>query len=576
MDFKDKNNDDFRDLDRYVKNKNTSSRSMQFSKSDTSAVEINADNSSVSNNLQYSDSKLSPKKNDNTITRFVPPHNDSAFAKKFTLKEYFPANPLIKSVKVCSDKQNDKIFADNNLFIRERRALLNRKGSECAYASYYSYSPRYSQMSRAQLNWYLWWRENTRNGIFLKTDESYIILYAYELVATGDGEDIEKSLDMLCSLYNNYSDKDISVVFHTIIKSIICDFCLLHALTPPIEKLKILDRQLLLNAFLPEFFIDLSEKNRQHTIDLGLTSLSMYDYRRSKFYSEETAQKFKDSINQALSAVINDERAFRSITSFTEGVYGCVTAERRPFSRMVNIVNKSIRLEIEYFQLSSIQAAITDAVRYSENKLREHLGIKNKLHIMSVNPYVKEAIDRFFEVNYPAIPTVDRRRKNNSEKAAEVNEYDKLYDVPKTEISPKRAFEIEQESWSTTKILIEAFENEHDDMGDKTNATKSTIEPIFENSFASVPDDYSSPQADINSGSLSEQLCAALGDIADFIELCKNASALEQRKFASSHSLSVDEVADKINESAVDIFGDIVLEDDGGTYRIIEDYKDRF
>ena len=51
---------------------------------------------------------------------------------------------------------------------------------------------------------------------------------------------------------------------------------------------------------------------------------------------------------------------------------------------------------------------------------------------------------------------------------------------------------------------------------------------------------------------------------------------MEQRKFASSHSLTLDEIADTINECAANVFGDIILEDAGGYYTIIEDYVDQF
>ena len=51
---------------------------------------------------------------------------------------------------------------------------------------------------------------------------------------------------------------------------------------------------------------------------------------------------------------------------------------------------------------------------------------------------------------------------------------------------------------------------------------------------------------------------------------------MEQRRFASSHGVSLDELADVINEAAVDIIGDIILEDDGASYVIIEDYKSLF
>lgn len=575
--------DDFWNLDKYAKKKPIPSQIKQFSKSTTEATEIIENGTSASNKSSFSDSKLSKNDSDGTITRFIPPHKDSLYAKKHVLFEYEPSNPLIKSVKVCADKQGEMVFPQNNLFIRERRALLNRKATECSHVSYYSYSPRYSQMSRAQLSWYLWWRENVRNGNFLKTDESYIILYAYELSTTGEGEDKEAALHMLCSLLSNYSEKDINVIFRMMIRDLICDFCLIHGLALPLDRLEGIGRLLTANTFLPEFFIDLSENNRAKAMELGLSTISMYDYRKSKFYTPESSDTFKKVMNGALSAVICNESAFVAITSFTNGVYGCVTAERKPFARLINIVNKNIKLEISYYQISNIQSAITDAMRYSENKLREHMGIKNKLHIMSINPSVKAALDTFFEENYPAIPTVDRRRKSSAEKEAEVHDYDRFYDVPKAEISPEHALLIERESWSTTKILTEAFLDDSDTQNENSVSPSShqlVIEPISEPDIEKVTSDAHIMSQTIQTkpvgGGLTGQIKLELGDIADFIVLCKSPTTAEQRRFASSHSLSVDEIADRINECAANVFGDIILEDVGGAYGIIEDYIDQF
>lgn len=572
--------DDFWNLDEYAKKKTPQAPAKQFSKSATEAVEISGRESATNTAKSFSDSSLSQKsESGGTITRFIPPHTDEVFAKKCVIFEYIPENPLIKSVKICSDKQGDSVFPQNNLFMRERRAMLNRKATECPHVSYYSYSPRYSQMSRAQLNWYLWWRENTRNGIFLKTDESYIILYAYELAVTGEGEDKVASLYMLCQLLNNYTEKDINVVFRMMIRDLICDYCLVHGLSVPLELLSSVGRLLTANASLPEVFIDLSESNRSHAMDIGLSAISMYDYRKSKFYTPETSATFKKAMNGALNALICDQNAFNAITSFTSGVYGCVTAERRPFTRMINIVNRSIKIEISYYQLSNIQSAITDAMRYSENRLREHLGIKNKLHIMAVNPSIKAALDDFFDANYPAMPTIDRRRRAAAKKEEPVYEYDKLYDVPKAEISPERALEIERDSWSTTKILTEAFadEDKHSSL-EALNAPELIIEPVSETPAIIVSPEAENPAEAVTvaaSGGLFEQIKEAIGDVAELISLCHSPSPMAQRAFASSRGLSLDEIADQINETAVDLFGDILLEDVGGAYGIIEDYIDQ-
>ena len=53
----------------------------------------------------------------------------------------------------------------------------------------------------------------------------------------------------------------------------------------------------------------------------------------------------------------------------------------------------------------------------------------------------------------------------------------------------------------------------------------------------------------------------------------QNASA--QREAARAVGKMVDAMADEINEIAADMFGDVILEEDGGTYVIIEDYREQ-
>ena len=74
---------------------------------------------------------------------------------------------------------------------------------------------------------------------------------------------------------------------------------------------------------------------------------------------------------------------------------------------------------------------------------------------------------------------------------------------------------------------------------------------------------------------LYEKIKQSLGNDAEFIKLCQSGSIAEQRKFAIANKLSIDELADRINEAAVDILGDIILENDGEAYRVIEDYSDQ-
>lgn len=505
---------------------------------------------------------------DVSITKFIPPHSDSAFKKKHVIFEYEPNNPFIKKVRVLGETQGAKLFPSDNLFMRERTALLSRSAPETSFAPFYSYSPRYSQLTKPQLRYYLWWRKNVRNGVFLKTEASYLMLYAYELAATREDEDVNASLKSLCDIITNYSSKEINLTVRMMIRDIICDFCLIHKLSPPSDLASKLEPHVINRSFLPEVFA--------HT-SCGIDfSMSLYDYKKSKFYPDNSTI-FDKAIPDALHAVLNNESAFNSITSFTKGLYGAITSERHPFGRMVNITNKGVTVEVTYFEISNVRPAITDIIRYCENKLREHLGIKGKISIMSVNPTSKTVIDEFFEQYYPPRPTIDRRRRD-ARIEDEAHEYDKLYDVPKAEISPERALEIERDSWDTTKILTEAFADEQDVIttpeSDDITITK-VLSPTGASteSFMPAPIISKASEDDVYS-----QIAAKIGDAAKLIKLCsQGATASDQRRFASSLGISLDELADNINESALDIVGDIVLENaDGMSYSIIEDYKDLF
>lgn len=558
-------NGDIWDLGDFRKSYNKSER--HGVSRDTAAVDIPINNSTDIPTDTADKTVNQQHFSDSSITKFIPPHSDSVYRKKCVLYEYEPHNPFIKKVRLLGENERSTLFPKDNLFMRERAALLDRTAVEVPFVPFYSYSPRYSQLTKPQLRYYLWWRQNVRNGVYLKTEVSYLMLYAYELAASDKSENLCSALEQLCALIANYPSREFNITVKMMIRDIICDFCLIHDLTPPMNMLSNIEPQIISRSFLPEVFAFSYD-----CIDL---SMSMYDYKKSKFY-KDNAEIFDSVIPCALNTILDSKEAFESLTSFTKGLYGAVTSERHPFSRLVNIANRSITVEVTYYELANVRPAITDIVRYCENKLREHLGIKNKISIMSVNPVAKAAIDKFFEYNYPARPTIDRRRRD-ARIEDEVHEYDKLYDVPKTDISPERALMIERESWDTTKILTEAFSDEQNDIFEPaviettTEQVGASIVSPFNDSFASasvIPDE---------NGDTYAQISAAVGDGAKLIKLCQDgANAIEQRRFAASLGISLDELADSINEAALNVVGDILLESDGAAYTVIEDYRDLF
>ncbi len=523
-------------------------------RSSGSVSEIEVPRVEPSSKGAYGDSRFS---SDGTITRFVSPTQKKPNTDRKLILEYQPKNPFIKQVQIFTDLDSDSVFAKSNLFLRERAALLNRVGREAPHVPFYSMMPRYSQMTRPQLAYYLWWRENIRHGVFLECDISYVILYSHELIVADEDEDKHEILRMLCKLYSaQYKDKQAAYFG---IGNLIADFCILHNLSLPDDCLGDKFTEFITYTSLPEFFIDISDRYNPSMHQRLIAGVSVYNYKKSKHYVDNK-QLFDTHMRGAVAAIFSDDKAYASLSAFSDTAYGDVLTSHKPFFKLAGMTTKQAKIKISYYPLPFLQSIITDALRYTENKIREHLGIKSKLNVTTVNPDIKGAIDAYAD---KLCPPISRERLALAAEKKAASEYDKLYDVPKSELSLERALEIEQKSWETTKILIEAFEEDtHPEP--EGHIAPTVIQPVEQK-----------PDPTENS-SLYESLGLSLGDNAEFLKLCINEDFYGQRRYAKGAGVSADELAEQINSLALEIIGDILLDDMGEGYIILEDYKNLF
>lgn len=480
---------------------------------------------------------------------------------KRLLTSYKPQNPLIKEVEIYTDINRDSVYNESGLFLRERAALIDRVGVETAYAPFFAISPRYSQMTRKQLNYYLWWRENMRHGICIKTDASYVALYAHELISATDG-DAEKTLEYLCSLLD-IDEEQIYPLQYTIC-NIIVDYCLINDITLSEECLTRYTNALLNYSSLPELFVDLSRRDSPDVARFLIASASVYSYKKSKYY-ESNKNLYDKHMTGAICAILSDDNAYKVLTSFVHSAYGEVTSSRRPYFNVQGLACQHARTKVTYYPLSLLRSAVTDALRYTENKLRDHLGIKSKLNIMTVNPEIKRAIDEYAQSNCP--PMARERIQRMTEKREE-ERYSRLYDTPHTPLSREKALEIENSSWDTTKILIEAFPETN------TDSTKPVAKTSADTQELPEPQPLEPTEAPIATPPAeTAEPATGFEQYADLIELCKARNFSAQRDMARSLGMTLDELADLINAIAIERLGDILLDacEDGCT--VIEEYK---
>ena len=130
-------------------------------------------------------------------------------------------------------------------------------------------------------------------------------------------------------------------------------------------------------------------------------------------------------------------------------------------------------------------------------------------------------------------------------------------------MSAEEAARIEQASWSTTQRLVDAFEDDEEATEQAISAAPAPVEisqevePLQAEAAASTED------------TLDPELLA-------FLRLAYSGDAAAQKNYCRSIGRMPETLADAINEHAVELWGDILLEDGGdGTFTVIEDYQEQ-
>ena len=359
----------------------------------------------------------------------------------------------------------------------------------------------------------------------MPTDFSYILLYIYEIINTGGHKNPAWGQRQLLNLWREY--RPVYPRLDRLLGEWICDFCLIHRLPPPDDTFVHHMSSALASCSLKEFYVGGIYGSRTGLAGaVMLTFCSNYNYKDSKFYKNDTASLYDEHIPCALNAV------FEQLNSADSGdkLFKTETCRvmRDVFSGALCSFAIRKKIEIEYISLLrsyDLRFMVTDAIKYSENKVRAVIGIKSRLTVHSLASHVRECIDNYFAQVLPL-----SKRTENEEAT-----YEHLYDAPRTQLSPELAAMIEQTSWETTERLITAFGD--DEVPSASEAAPEFIgaEPIVEHTETA----HESP-----SGSLAD----ALSEYMEFLRLADACDFDGQRRYAASCGQMIDLIIDKINE----------------------------
>ena len=527
----------------------------------------------------------------NIYTRPETAAQTQADGKSVNILEYEFESSHLLHCRVEEYNSGFALFAD---FLRDAKKYYKKTCVNAQFVYFFSYRPMYRELSHEQLCWYLFWRSRVRNGEYIKTGLSYIFLYIFEQINLSDLIGAEKVYGNIIKIWKSYRKE-----FPRIDKYIaewLTDFTLIHQLKINLDDIAEILPEVINLATLPEIYMKEDFFANYANIGLILNNMPVYDYKKSKFYSDKDG-KNKDLFDyhtaKIVHAVLSSESFVKILASEIEESVK-VKATRESFMGAVCVYDYKKKITVEYKNLWKsfyIREIITNAVRQAENMIRDYLQIKSKLSISGSNfPSELSAVIREYRDSYLAVAKPAKVSVKSKGKKKPVGE-DAADEVPPKEFAPnlQAAAEIERESWETTNTLLE-LQNQTsfaDDGGGDDFEAINTSEPdeVYEH-LEEVAPEAGVPDAPLDSEpedifDILENLSSA--DLSDMAKLIADLSAdelsaVEMLISGSFEEISVDfmqrrgvmleAVIESINEKAMDFTGDIILENG----QVIDDY----
>lgn len=520
---------------------------------------------------------------------YVPPHTAGEQEEDQPMDDYSPDGVLLHRVQVYAWRSNYHYFDQFTKDVERYAAMEPRRTGEVRQEPFFSFFPQYAQLSRRQLAWYLTWRDRVRHGSYPDTDYAYILLYLFELInlpfETAGGGEAARIRDGMADLWMAYR-KAYPQLDHYMCEWL-CDFCLLHHLNAPVDRLAPALDEIVRISQLKEFYLSDTVSGEGHDMESArilLRYCCQYDYHKSKFAAGEHGPLFDRVIPGGIAAVLPlllGQGGKPPLIQLQDS-----TMTRDAYTGALCAYQNKRRILVSYTSFSrshELRFLVGDMVRHMENRLRSWIGVRSRLSVMSLPAPVKDALDAYLAPLAPARPAASPAQ------AAPRPAYEALYDLPRKEVSLADAAAIERDSWETTRILTAAFGGDGGEEPDTAPeppretatpapaaATPMAATPTEDTPTEDTPTEDTPAEASAVTAPEAEGLGAALGPLCDFVRLALAEDRAGQRSLADAWHTMPDALADRVNSITADneIF-DVILEDRGdGTYVVLEDYRE--
>ncbi|OMD62313.1 hypothetical protein BSK62_23335 [Paenibacillus odorifer] len=437
-------------------------------------------------------------------------------------------------------------------FVTRAKELVEKTEDSALFVPFKSYWPTYGHMTGTQSRWYFYWRNEVRQGRYLKTDLSYIFLHVYELingVGWTDPNDGYRQLNLIWEAYReSYKRLD------QYLGGWIADFSFVHHLDVPLSIIVARSRGLAGDLAELELMRGLTTAPEQLTFAV-LTAMSDYDISKSKFYIGEGKEALKQYIPQVvalINAYVTRKHGSNLVEMFPPGP--AVMRERYLFRSAVydiSLYGYSVLIPVVRISKSPpLRSLITRLFRLTENKLRELMGYRGRLKGINVDADMDDLITRFLKREY--------LKETQEDKG------------PTVVIDPEKLERLQSDSEIVRTMLTVENMDEQDYEDSKLEATIGEIDPIQDSKEELLPVEVIEEAQAVSIGSEAEQFANALSPLQReaLLALLDEDGSQALLKLAAANGTMSELLIDEINEIAMDILGDLIIEGED----IVEEY----
>lgn len=460
------------------------------------------------------------------------------FLESEVLDSYTPDTPFITKVTISSWPSKYTFY---ERFRLDAKRYFDTKHGEVIPVKFFSYMPGYVQMSVKQKEWYFYWRDCVRNKVYLPTDSSYILLYLYEIINLPELIPPQKGIELICDIWENY--REAYTKLDRFLTEWVCDYCLINKLRMPMERIEGFYHEALSASGFKQFYINCEKDDIYSALLMERTS--SYRWEKSKYITEDNRKLFEKHIKGAFAYFVKKMAVSDGRFDKNSGRLVVSSAVRDAFSGSLCSYNTKRKINVEYYEVANVDDlsfAVTDAVRYCENRVRAYLGIRARLSVQNLTEQQKDILNAYFDKELPA-HFVEKKKKK---------EY--VYEAEETEVRPfkvsfENAREIEKRSWQITDRLV--VYDEYDEAQEKS--VEETTE-IGKKENISL-------EAEALNVAKTALICIAKGDKNGFMKIAEECFMLPET------------LAECVNELCYEVLGDIGIEETEDGYRVISDYE---